>query len=142
MGRGTRGLSLQARDRVGTVYYEEQFSGQLEAFYKGASGYLYRMAMEAGYFPVEGRETMFYASEGQDIEQVTRIADVYTEILRQEALGKIKILRYDEQTEERRTWLTEMVAEGIRRANYYTDDKIRAEFMQSYFPDAWERANN
>ena len=124
----------------GVVHYEEQFPDQLAAFYKGAVGYLYRIAMEDGYYPVDGRETMFYASTKQEIEKVDCIADVYAEILRQEALGAIKILRYNEQTEERKAWLTGMVAEGIRRANYYAEDLLRAEFMKTYFPTAWELA--
>ena len=123
-----------------TVYYEEQFPGQLKAFYQGAGGYLYRIAMEDGYCPVEGRETMYYVATAQDVEKTEYISDVYAEILRQEALGTVRILRFEEQTEERKAWLTEMVAEGIRRANYYAEDPERAEFMKRYFPASWQIA--
>ncbi len=125
----------------GVAFYEEQFLGQLEAFYSGVSGYLYCVNAENAK-TVEGREGLFYSTEDLPIEKKCFIADVYQELLKYEAMGEFKVKRFIEQTSERQTELIDLIAQAIKRENCYADDKEHQEFMKKYFSESWEKAVN
>ena len=70
----------------GAARYEEQFPHQLERFYQGVSGWLYRAPKDAAQ-PVDGREGLFYVDGGTPVEG-EYIPDVYGELLRHDAAGR------------------------------------------------------
>ena len=123
----------------GTAYYEEQFPHQLERFYRGASGWLYRTPKTPEMGAVEGREGLFYRVGDTPVE-AEHIPDVYEALLRHEAAGRLKVLRFEEQTEQRQEELTDLIAQAIVQAGFYNGDEIQRAFMKRYFPLAWERA--
>lgn len=122
----------------GAAHYEEQFPHQLERFYRGAQGWLYRTP-KGDAQAVEGREGLFYA-EGDAPVEAEHIPDVYEALLRHEAAGRLRVLRFVEQTRERQEELIGLIAEAIVRADFYREDEVQRAFMQKYFTQAWEKA--
>lgn len=122
----------------GTAHYEEQFPHQLERFYRGAQGWLYRTP-KGDAQAVEGREGLFYA-EGDIPVETAYIPDVYEALLRHEAAGELRVFRFAEQAEKAREELTSRIAELIIRADFYRADSVQRAFMQKYFTQAWEKA--
>ena len=122
----------------GEAHYEEQFPHQLKRFYRGVAGWLYRTPMRDAQV-VEGREGLFYA-EGDVPVEAAYIPDVYGELLRHEAAGRLRVLRFVEQTRERQEELVELIAQVIFRADFYREDSVQRAFMQRHCAQAWERA--
>ena len=124
----------------GTAHYEEQFPHQLEQFYRGVSGWLYRTP-KGDAQAVEGREGLFYA-EGDAPVETAYVPDVYEELLHHETAGELRVLRFVEQTRERQEELAELIAQVILRADFYREDSVQRAFMQKYFTQAWKRAED
>ena len=122
------------------AYYEEQFPDQLKTFYQGVSGYLYRIADREDIRQVENRENMYYSTERVIIAENIKIDDVYKELLKYEAEGKLVVLRYNEQSSERQKELVDFIAQGIIRAGFFEENKQKQEFMKKHFPKSWEKA--
>ena len=59
--------------------------------------------------------------------------------MKYETAGKLKVRRYNEQSEQRQNELTEMIAAAITRDNCF-NDKAKSEFYKRYFVKAWEKA--
>ena len=125
----------------GIAYYEEQFPDQLKTFYEGVSGYLYRIADRADIMPVEDRDNMHFSKESVVIAESIQIDDVYKELLKYEAEGKLVVLRYNEQSAERQKELVDFIAQGIIRSGFYAENKQKQEFMKKHFSKSWEKAN-
>ncbi len=124
----------------GVAYYEEQFPEQLKTFYKGVSGYLYCISKNSGIQSVENRECLYYSLENTVIAKVDYISDVYEELLKYEASGKFKVLRYKEQSKKRQDELIDLIATSIVKADFFKDNEAKAQFMKKYFVKAWEKA--
>ena len=126
--------------RDGVAWYEEQFPEQLKTFYKGVSGYLYCIADNSNIKAVEDRENMFYSTDNVKVSRVIQITDVYEEFLKYEAEGKLKVLRFNEQSEERQKELIDFMVEGFKRSGFYEGNSQKIAFMKKHFPEAWEKA--
>lgn len=124
----------------GIAYYEEQFPGQLKAFYEGVRGYVYSVAQSDTMQLVQQREGMFYSGLPVSVCCTTEILDVYQELLRYEQQGLFRVLRYDEATAEKQTELTERIATFIAEDGMIDRNDEQARFMKRYFVDAWEKA--
>jgi len=124
----------------GVAYYEEQFPDQLKTFYKGVSGYLYCISKNSDIQSVENRECLYYSLENTVVAKVDYILDVYEELLKYEASGKLKVLRYNEQSEKRQDELIDLIATGIVKSDFFKDDEAKAQFMKKHFVKAWEKA--
>ena len=124
----------------GITYYEEQFPGQLRAFYEGVRGYVYSAAQSDDMQLVQQREGMFYSELPVSVCRVTEIPDVYQELLRYEQEGLFRVLRYEEASPEKQAELTERIATFIARDGMIDRDGEQARFMKRYFTDAWEKA--
>ncbi|MBQ9132980.1 MAG: hypothetical protein IJX64_00455 [Clostridia bacterium] len=137
---GFRGKHITAWIKNGITYYEEQFPEQLKTFYKGAAGYLYCIAKHSECFPVKEREGMFFSSVDTEVEKAIYIPDVYEELMRYEMIGKLKVLRYNDQTKQRQNELTDIIAASIIKRDFYKNNPPRAMFMKKYFQKAWKKA--
>lgn len=124
----------------GMAYYEEQFPNQLEAFYKGVSGYLYHIPQKPNIKAYESRESMYYCADEVTVEKVSFVSDVYDELLRYEQNGEFTVRRFSKQTAERQRELTELMATAILRDNFCEGDEEKAEFYKMYFQKSWEIA--
>ena len=127
----------------GTVYYEEQFEGQLEAFYKDVSGYVYCVEHNEHFKPVDDRESMWFSEIDATVSKSIYITDVYSEIMKHVNEGKVKIINFSEVSEERITGLYNRIAQRILDNgllnNPQSDD---ARFYQTFFKKAWDDAVN
>lgn len=123
-----------------TAYYEEQFPDQLKNFYQGVSGYLYCIPDSADIKVVENRTNMFYCSINAKVTEAIFIPDVYEELLKFEADGKLVVLRYNEQSAERQDELVDFIAQGIIHEKFYMGNESQRDFMKKRFPKSWEKA--
>lgn len=137
---GYSGKHVTGWIKNGVAYYEEQFPDQLKTFYKGVSGYLYCISKNSNTKSVENRECMYYSLKNTVVVKVDYIIDVYEELLKYEASGKLKVLRYNEQSEKRQDELIDFVAIGIVKSDFFKDNETKAQFMKKHFAKAWEKA--
>lgn len=137
---GYHGKHVTGGIRNGTAFYEEQFPNQLEAFYQGASGYLYRVPRSPVILSVEGREGLYCTLDKAVPAGAEYVPDVYRALLDCEARGELEVRRYTRQTPARREELVELMAQSIAMEGFCRDDPARAAFLQKYFAAAWERA--
>ena len=131
---------VTCRLQNGVVYYEEQFDGQLRAFYEGVCGWMYRIRQEEDMQPVANREGMWACPRDVSPEARMFIPDVYAEIQRQIDAGRVVVTR---MPEEMRALLREHLA-GLIRANGWTQDPEGedARFYRNFFPESWSDAVN
>ena len=83
---------------------------------------------------------MFYCSMNAKVTESLYIPDVYEELLKFEADGKLVVLRYNEQSAERQNELVDFIAKGIIHEKFYVDNESKKEFMKKRFPKSWEKA--
>ena len=86
------------------------------------------------------RDNMFFSINDVIVAEVVQIIDVYEELLKYEAEGKLVVLRYSEQSEQRQSELVDLIAQAIIHDNFYIENKQQRAFMQKYFPKAWQIA--
>lgn len=122
------------------AYYEEQFSDQLKTFYHGVSGFVYCTSHSENIQAVENRRNMFYCVGDIDVTESIYIPDVYEELMKYEAEGKLVVLRYKEQSEERQNELIDFMAQAIFHEGFYTENREKREFMKKHFSKAWRKA--
>ena len=127
--------------RDGMAFYEEQFPHQLETFYCGVSGYVYRLDTDHAH-ALPDRPRLFYAREAVPVGEKQFIPDVYEALLSCEAAGELRILRFTEQPEARQQELTDMIAAYIRQQQFFPQNPEQRAFMQRYFAAAWARATH
>ena len=84
---------------------------------------------------VELLENIKYEAERSDV-----IFKQHEELLKYEAMGQMKVLRYNEQTQDRKQALHEKMVMGFQRANFYQENEAKAVFMKKHFPKAWAEA--
>lgn len=124
----------------GKAFYEEQFPNQLEAFYRGVSGYLYYILHDPNISAFEGRESMFYCAEEVNTDKAVFVPDIYEELLQYEKKGEFTVRRFNEQTAQRQQELTELIAEAIMREGFFESDKEKEKFYKMYFEKSWQLA--
>lgn len=124
----------------GVVYYEEQFSNQLETFYKGVSGYVYCINESKNIQRLNNRDGLFYSTKNVAVAEAIKVDDVYEEMLRLEAEGKFAVLRFNEQSPERQNELTDMIAQAILKENFYSENEEKQKFMKKHFSRSWQEA--
>lgn len=127
--------------RNGQAIYEEQFPGQLRTFYQGVSGYLYRIQRTEQAQPMPNRDGLYWQTDAAAVADVLYIPDVYAELLKYEAAGLLKVLRFNDQPDARKAELTGMIAAYIRQRNFFPDDPEQQRFMKRHFTAAWRLAN-
>ena len=125
----------------GKVYYEEQFPGQLKAFYQGVSGYLYCIEHTKDFARVEGWEDMWYSENDAEIAEVRFIPDVYEELMKYEREGKFEVISYEKVAPERIQDLYNYMARKlVNNGIVKQPDCEEAVFYQAYFEPVWRMA--
>lgn len=115
----------------GWQHYFERFPNQLETLYKGRQGYIYFLNSTDGM--TRGKGHSWESECDVPVAQCEIIDDVYSEILREEALGNMVIHRYSEVNP----------AEQKRHANYLRDHLMdegeeMAKFYYLHFSSLWD----
>lgn len=127
----------------GIVYYEEQFPNQLKTFYDGVGGYLYVVNDTALCAPVNDRESMWFSLNNIKIDDAEYIPNVYDELYKCINTGVLKVIRFEEITNERINSLYECIEKSILSKRLLeTPNDNDALFYQKFFYKAWEIAKN
>ena len=118
------------------IYYEEYYPNSLEEIYKGKMAYLYECEAD------EVSETkipneVISKKEVKVVREIF-IPDAYEAILEQEKAGTIKIIRYEELSEERLAWIKCSEAEAIREMNLIDNPSPMADYLKKHYPESWE----
>lgn len=124
----------------GITYYEELFPMQLETFYKGVSGYLYCIKKLSNILPVNMNESMYYSEENISIDRTVYIPDIYSELIKYEALGEFRLLRFNEQPLEKQNELIDKSTDIIMKYDFFKNDELKQKFYKKFFWTAWKRA--
>lgn len=123
----------------GVTYYEEQFPGQLQAFYAGVRGWLYCVEPE-DVISVEDRENMVLCHQDTPVRKAVPINDVYGLLMEHEAAGRFRLLRFADRAPEEQEELTERIAAYIREKELLERDDEESRFFSRYFVQSWARA--
>lgn len=123
----------------GIAYYEEQFPGQLKAFYEGVRGYVYSVLKSGDVLSLPHREDLFYSRNPVRVQNATEIPDVYQALLEYERTGKFCLLRFEDASEEKQVELTDRIATYIIQNNLTEQDSEESRFIKRYFARAWEK---
>lgn len=124
----------------GITYYEEQFPGQLRAFYEGVEGYLYTVGKSASFHPVSNRENMYFSLDPVAVEHKIHIPDVYQELCKFQQEGKFKLLRFQDAAPQKQAELVNRIASHIRTEVDMDTGNEESLFFRKYFKDAWKQA--
>ena len=138
---GYSGKYVTGGFRDGRAFYEEQFPDQLKIFYQGVSGYLYRIQHTSDMQPVANRPGLFSYAGKAAVADVICIPDVHEALLEYEAAGQLQVLRYNEQSDTRKSELNRMIALHIHRSNFFAGDPEQQQFMRKHFTESWRIAN-
>lgn len=126
--------------RDGVAYYEEQFPGQLKAFYEGVRGYVYSVLPDDRVRPMPQREDLFYSRDPVKVYRTQEIPDVYQALLQYEREGEFLLLRFEDASPEKQADLIDRIATYIRESNLLEQDNEHSRFIRKYFVDAWRKA--
>lgn len=115
----------------GKQHYFERFPNQLKTIYGGKKGYLYIINSSEGFKNTTGNT--WESTTSVPVDKCEYIADVYKEILQEEAFGRVVIHRYSEID----------IVEQKMHANYiknHLDDQgmDMKEFNVTYFSSLWD----
>lgn len=128
--RGENFVTMGLRED-GKQHYFERFPRQLETLYKGKQGCLYCLESAEGLCPTKAHT--WESERDVPVSRCQVIPDVYAELLREEAEGKLVIHRYEEIDP----------AEQKLHANYIRDHleaqgPEMAAFYRAHFSSLWD----
>jgi len=121
----------------GYIRYDERFSGQLPTLYRGQSGYLYK-CIDSGCFEQTTTRDVWISKNPVVIESVEFIPDVYKEIIKYEASGNIKVIRYETLTDQEKHNIYEMTVYSLYKSGLTDKNTVKANFYRDNFPEAWK----
>lgn len=124
----------------GITGYHEQFPGQFKSFYNNVSGFIYYCSKKEDWVKASKPDT-WMCNHDVTLEGYEKVENVYEEILKYEAEGKVHIIRFETMTPEEQDQTVQMIADFIINRNYLLNPhEEEALFLKSYNKLAWERA--
>lgn len=125
----------------GALVFQEMFSGALEYFYKGVSGYIYRCVGDYQLDPAAGVHTCATSRTAVPIADFEYIEDVYERILRYGEEGKFLYERYEDLPQWRLDVIRGHIIRFIKRNDLLSDQtRSSSRFVQEKFPQYWKEA--
>lgn len=125
----------------GVLVFQEMFSGALEYFYKGLSGYIYHCV---GDYPINDETGIFTcatSSKPVPIEDYEYIDDVYEKIMQYQEQGKFIYEKYETLPQYRYDIIRGIIMRTIKRENLLNNPSDpRYEFYQDKFSQYWREA--
>lgn len=125
----------------GYIKYDEQCPNQLMKIYHGVSGYLYHCSKQE-HFSLTKTRDVWVSAEPVAVESFEYIPDVFTELLNYEEKGDIKVIRYDDLTDEKKQFYYHMALQFIYKNNLTDCSSKKAVFWKNNFTQAWNYAVN
>ena len=125
----------------GVLVFQEMFSGALEYFYKGVSGYIYHCEGKYAPTPDSGVPTCATASIAVPITDCEYIDDVYEHIRDYEKHGKFIYEHYEDLPQWRIDVIRGHITRFIKRNNLIEDTAHPSRnFIREKFPQYWAEA--
>lgn len=125
----------------GQLIFQEMFSGALEYFYKGVSGYIYRCVGDYELNGAAGVHTCATSREPVPIADFEYIEDVYESILSYAQEGKFVYERYEDLPPWRVDIIRGNIMRFIKRGNLLGgSDSPSRRFVEEKFPQYWKEA--
>lgn len=125
----------------GVLVFQEMFSGALEYFYKGVSGYVYRCSGDFKLNSAVGVPFCAASAEAVPVTDFEYIEDVYDAILRYAGTGRFVYEKYETLPPWRIDVIRGHIMRFIKRNNMLSDpNRLRCRFVQEKFPQYWEEA--
>lgn len=138
-----KGKHITCGIKNGIVYYEEQFENQLKRFYDGVSGYVYVVNDSDNFRQVADRESMWVSGKNVSVFEVIYVPNVYDEIQKYVAEGRIKITKYSEMDKDKIKALYDHISKRILRDGLLDHPESEdAVFYKTFFSKSWEAARN
>lgn len=123
----------------GTLVFQEMFSGALEYFYKGVSGYIYHC--EGDYQADPTVPTSVTTDAVVPVVDCEYIDDVYEHILRYEKQGKFIYEHYEDLPQWRIDVIRGHIIRFIKRNNLVAEKNHPSrKFITEKFPQYWAEA--
>lgn len=137
---GVRMPMLDIR-RDGTLVFQEMFSGALEYFYKGVSGYIYRCIGDYKLNSAAGVHSCATSCTAVPVTDFEYIENVYESILSYGEQGTFIYERYEELPQWRIDVIRGQVIRFIQRFHLLNDmTQPACRFIQEKFPQYWKEA--
>ena len=125
----------------GVLVFQEMFSGALEYFYKGVSGYIYQCEGEYPLNTATGVHTCATSPEIVPVTGCEYVEDVYERILRYAEQGKFTYELFEDLHLWRRDVIRGHVMRFIKRNELCTTpDHPGRPFVEEKFPQYWAEA--
>jgi hypothetical protein len=125
----------------GKLIFQEMFSGALELFYKGLSGYIYHCVGEYKINSRVGVTTAATSNEPVPIIDCEFIEDVYKKIMEYQEKGTFTYDKFENRPESAYEAIKKIVYREIKRNNLLNDTKHPLYiFYKEKFPKYWEEA--
>lgn len=137
---GVRMPMLDIRED-GTIVFQEMFSGALEYFYKGVSGYIYRCIGDYGLNSGVGVHTCATSDTAVPVTDFEYIEDVYESIIGYGNQGTFLYEKYEELPQWRIDVIRGQILRFIKRFGLLSDmTQPASRFVQEKFPQYWKEA--
>ena len=125
----------------GTLVFQEMFSGALEYFYKGVSGYIYRCIGDYELNSATGVHSCATSSAAVPVTDFEYIEDVYESIISYVDKGTFIYERYEDLPQWRIDVIRGQVIRFIKRFDLLNDmTHPGCRFIQEKFPQYWKEA--
>jgi hypothetical protein len=137
---GTKWPMLDIRPD-GVLVFQEMFSGALEYFYKGLSGYIYCCAGDYIIDNKSGVSSCAVSYEPVPITDYEYIDDVYEKIMEYEKKGSFIYERYETLRPYRHDIIRGIIYRNIKHLNLFENETHpNYKFIQEKFPQYWKEA--
>jgi len=132
-------------DENGTVVFTEHYDNMLYDFYSKVSGSIYECAGSNPDITPTHMKGVYSSGVPVTVEKETVIANVYDEVLKQEALGNIRIRRYNQLASVDKEKLFQTTVRAIHMQKLlspsdYIPKQEQANFVKTHFPEEWDVA--
>ena len=125
----------------GTLVFQEMFSGALEFFYKGLSGYIYHCIGDYEISDKIGVTDCAKSNEPVPVCDFEYIDDVYKRIMEYEQEGKFVYERFESLPQYRHDIIRGIIFRSIKRGGLLTNSNTQeARFMQDKYTQYWKEA--
>jgi hypothetical protein len=125
----------------GTLVYQEMFSGALEFFYKGLSGYIYHCVGDYELNDESGVNTCAASNKPVPIMDYEFINDVYEKIMEYEKKGTFIYEKFENLKQYRHDIIRGIIYRMIKKDNLFGNEKHpNNKFFKNKFSKYWKEA--
>lgn len=132
-------------DDQGVVVFKENFENHLYEFYANVSGYIYTCDGNNPQIYKTHINSVYNSEFPVRIIGCEEISDVYSEILKRETIGTVKVVRYNSLSINKKEKINSDTVRAIHMEKLLfpsEDKKEKISFVKRKFPIAWETAVN